>query len=157
MSTMPTPHYIPNRPLIEVNPQDSIDKQCQDIVSNWEIVCEENDYHKDYVTPSQWAQWETKRNSVNNRLVELSTAPLGEIHDYLTSLQYSIEQANRVDMHQKWLKEREQERKAIVENEVRKQREEAQREAERKKQEIERIERESQPSTSLLDKLLFWR
>ena len=117
------------RELIDVNDELPLDQQCQDIITNWEIVCEENDYHKDYVTSSQWDQWISFRRRVDEKMSYLSSKNLGDIYDYLSWLNETISSAHRVNV--------------VTE--------------EKKKQIALQQERNSQPSEKLLDKLLFWR
>lgn len=117
------------RELIDVNDELPLDQQCQDIITNWEIVCEENDYHKDYVTSSQWNQWISFRRRVDEKMSYLSSKNLGDIYDYLSWLNETISSAHRVNV--------------VTE--------------EKKKQIALQQERNSQPSEKLLDKLLFWR
>lgn len=122
--------------LININKADNIDKQCQDIITNWEIVCEENDYHRDYVTDHQWKLWVEKRDETNSKIIDLSTAHLGEIYDFLMNLNSQIHRATRRDVRA---------------------------EAEQKQQEESlesqayQIERSAKPSKGLLDKMMFWR
>lgn len=117
------------RELIDINDDLPMDQKCQDIITNWEIVCEENDYHKDFVSPSHWDQWMSFRRKVDEKLSSLSTEKLGDIYDYLSWLNETIHSARRVDV--------------VTE--------------EKKKQIATQQERDSQPSEKLLNKLLFWR
>ncbi len=117
------------RELIDVNDELPLDQQCQDIITNWEIVCEENDYHKDYVTPSQWDQWMSFRRRVDEKMSYLSSKNLGDIYDYLSWLNETISSAHRVNV--------------VTE--------------EKKKQIALQQERNAPPSSNLLNKLLFWR
>lgn len=120
-----------HRELITINSDLPLDNQCQDIITNWEIVCEENDYHKDFVTSNQWNQWMSFRQKVDKKLSYLSNKNLGEIYDYLSWLNDTIFSAHRVDV--------------VAEAEEREESLSLQR------------ERDSRPSNSLLNKLLFWR
>ena len=117
------------RELIDVNDDLPLDQQCQDIITNWEIVCEENDYHKDYVTSSQWDQWISFRRRVDEKMSYLSSRNLGDIYDYLSWLNETISSAHRVNV--------------VTE--------------EKKKQIALQQERNAPPSSNLLNKLLFWR
>lgn len=122
--------------LITINESDSMDKQCQDIITNWEIVCEENDYHKDYVTSTQWEQWLGKREEVDKKIISLSTSQLGEIYDYLISLNNQINRAKRVDFTPD--NQQQEDEESLLKN-------------------SRQVERNSQPSKGLLDKMMFWR
>lgn len=130
------------RELIDIDTSKPIDEQCQDILTNWEIVCEENDFHKDYVRQKDWDEWVDYRKEVDNRLMELSTSSVGEIHNYLIVLNSRINSASRVDMKAKW----EEEHKKTLEQEAK---------------ELallqEKREKEAKPSHDLLSKLLKWR
>lgn len=117
------------RELIDVNDDLPLDQKCQDIITNWEIVCEENDYHKDYVTSSQWDQWISFRRRVDEKMSYLSSKNLGDIYDYLSWLNETISSAHRVNV--------------VTE--------------EKKKQIALQQERNAPPSSNLLNKLLFWR
>ena len=81
--------YI-HQELINIDHTKPIDDQCQDILTNWEIVCEENDFHKDYVSQSDWDQWVEYRKGVDEDLVKLSTEPVGKIFNYLVPLNTRI-------------------------------------------------------------------
>lgn len=133
---------LSNRELLHIDTEKPLDEQCQDILTNWEIVCEENDYHKDYVSQNDWDQWVTYRKEVDEELVELSASSVGDIHEYLSNLNYRIESARRVDMKAKW----EEENKKSLEQEAR---------------ELalaqEKREKEAKPSKGLVSKLLRWR
>ena len=133
---------LSNRELLYIDTEKPLDEQCQDILTNWEIVCEENDYHKDYVSQNDWDQWVTYRKEVDEELVELSASSVGDIHEYLSNLNYRIESARRVDMKAKW----EEENKKSLEQEAR---------------ELalaqEKREKEAKPSKGLVSKLLRWR
>ena len=127
------------KPLITIDKTHSIDKQCQDIITNWEIVCEENDYHKEFVTATQWDQWLEKRKEVDSRIIELSTSNVGKIYDYLVTLNHQINTAARVDV------------KATYEDELRKK---------KKKEDANKLlaaQRSLEPSQGLLEKMMFWR
>lgn len=130
------------RDLIDVDETKPIDDQCQDILTNWETVCEENDFHKDYVSQSEWDQWVRYRKEVDEDLVELSTSSVGEIHEYLVNLDRRINGARRVDVKAKW----EEENKKSLEQQAK---------------ELallqEKKEKEAKPSQGLLSKLLKWR
>lgn len=130
------------RDLIDIDETKPIDDQCQDILTNWETVCEENDFHKDYVTQSEWDQWVRYRKEVDEDLVELSTSSVGEIHEYLVNLDRRINGARRVDVKAKW----EEENKKSLEQQAK---------------ELallqEKKEKEAKPSQGLLSKLLKWR
>lgn len=97
---------IQRRELLDINAHDSKDQQCQDILTNWEIVCEENDYEKEFVTDFQWNQWMSFRNKIDGELVRLSDSTLSEIHDYLTSLNNRITGARRINMEEEERKKR---------------------------------------------------
>ena len=133
---------LSNRELLYIDTSKPLDEQCQDILTNWEIVCEENDFHKDYVSQSDWDQWVIYRKEVDEELVDLSTSSVGDIHEYLSNLNYRIESARRVDMKAKW----EEENKKSLEQEAR---------------ELalaqEKREKEAKPSKGLVSKLLRWR
>lgn len=130
------------RDLIDIDETKPIDDQCQDILTNWETVCEENDFHKDYVSQSEWDQWVRYRKEVDENLVELSTSSVGEIHEYLVNLDRRINGARRVDVKAKW----EEENKKSLEQQAK---------------ELallqEKKEKEAKPSHGLLSKLLKWR
>lgn len=130
------------RDLIDIDETKPIDDQCQDILTNWETVCEENDFHKDYVSQSEWDQWVRYRKEVDEDLVELSTSSVGEIHEYLVNLDRRINGARRVDVKAKW----EEENKKSLEQQAK---------------ELallqEKKEKEAKPSQGLLSKLLKWR
>ena len=86
------------RELIEINPSSSMEQKCQDMITNWEIVCEENDYHRAFVSQTDWDQWIGMRNRVDKEITEMSLKTLGEIHDYLVGLNSKILRAKRVDV-----------------------------------------------------------
>lgn len=130
------------RDLIDIDETKPIDDQCQDILTNWETVCEENDFHKDYVSQSEWDQWVRYRKEVDEDLVELSTSSVGEIHEYLVNLDRRINGARRVDVKAKW----EEENKKSLEQQAK---ELALLQKEK--------EKEAKPSQGLLSKLLKWR
>lgn len=130
------------RDLLVVDDAKSLDDQCQDILTNWEIVCEENDYHKDFVSQGEWDRWVSFRKKVDSELNEISTESVGEIYDYLVGLNGRISGARRVDVKSKW------------EEENRKSFEQEAREAAILK---EKEERKAAPTGGLLNKLLKWR
>lgn len=111
-----------------------MEQKCQDMITNWEIVCEENDYHRAFVSQTDWDQWIGMRNRVDKEIAEMSLKTLGEIHDYLVDLNLKILRARRVDVA-----------------------------AQQKKKEIDilnqakELERSSKPSKSLIDRMLSWR
>lgn len=133
--------YI-HQELINIDHTKPIDDQCQDILTNWEIVCEENDFHKDYVSQSDWDQWVEYRKGVDEDLVKLSTEPVGKIFNYLVPLNTRINNADRRDVKAEW----EEDRKKTLEQEAK---------------ELallqERQEKEAKPSQGLLSKMLKWR
>ena len=130
------------RDLLVVDESKSLDDQCQDILTNWEIVCEENDYHKDFVSQGEWDRWVSFRKRVDSELNEISTESVGEIYDYLVGLNGRISGARRVDVKSKW------------EEENRKSFDQEAREAAILK---EKEERKAAPTGGLLGKLLRWR
>ena len=130
------------RELIDIDHAKPIDEQCQDILTNWEIVCEENDFHKDYVSQRDWNQWVEYRKGVDEDLVKLSTEPVGKIFNYLVPLNTRINNANRRDVKAEW----EENHKKTLEQEAK---------------ELallqEKQEKEAKPSHGLLSKMLKWR
>lgn len=122
------------RELIEIDPSSSMEQKCQDMITNWEIVCEENDYHRAFVSQTDWDQWIGMRNRVDKEITEMSLKTLGEIHDYLVGLNSNILRAKRVDVA-----------------------------AQQQTKEIDildqakELERNSKPPKSLIDRMLFWR
>lgn len=122
------------RELIEIDPSSSMEQKCQDMITNWEIVCEENDYHRAFVSQTDWDQWIGMRKQVDKEIAEMSLKTLGEIHDYLVDLNSKILRARRVDVA-----------------------------AQQQTKEIDildqakELERNSKPSKSLIDRMLFWR
>lgn len=133
--------YI-HRELIDIDHTKPIDDQCQDILTNWEIVCEENDFHKDYVSQRDWDQWVEYRKGVDEDLVKLSTEPVGKIFNYLVPLNTRINNADRRDVKAEW----EENHKKTLEQEAK---------------ELallqEKQEKEAKPSHGLLSKMLKWR
>lgn len=122
------------RELIEIDPSSSMEQKCQDMITNWEIVCEENDYHRAFVSQTDWDQWIGMRNRVDKEITEMSLKTLGEIHDYLVDLNSKILRAKRVDV------EAQQQTKEIDILDQAKE-----------------LERNSKPPKSLIDRMLFWR
>lgn len=122
------------RELIEIDSSSSMEQKCQDMITNWEIVCEENDYHRAFVSQTDWDQWIGMRNRVDKEITEMSLKTLGEIHDYLVGLNSKILRAKRVDVA-----------------------------AQQQTKEIDildqakELERNSKPPKSLIDRMLFWR
>ena len=122
------------RELIEIDSSSSMEQKCQDMITNWEIVCEENDYHRAFVSQTDWDQWIGMRNRVDKEITEMSLKTLGEIHDYLVDLNSKILRAKRVDVA-----------------------------AQQQTKEIDildqakELERNSKPPKSLIDRMLFWR
>lgn len=122
------------RELIEIDPSSPMEQKCQDMITNWEIVCEENDYHRAFVSQTDWDQWIGMRNRVDKEITEMSLKTLGEIHDYLVGLNSKILRAKRVDVA-----------------------------AQQQTKEIDildqakELERNSKPPKSLIDRMLFWR
>ena len=102
-------------PLVhkEIHPVDpetqSIEEMCHIILTNWETVCEENDYHKDYVDDHQWNQWANFRKEVDNKLIDMSYKSTEDIYAYLCSIQNRIDSSRRVDLHQRYLNQRKKE------------------------------------------------
>ena len=133
--------YI-HQELINIDHTKPIDDQCQDILTNWEIVCEENDFHKDYVSQRDWDQWVEYRKGVDEDLVKLSTEPVGKIFNYLVPLNTRINNADRRDVKAEW----EENHKKTLEQEAK---------------ELallqEKQEKEAKPSHGLLSKMLKWR
>lgn len=130
------------RELIDIDHAKPIDEQCQDILTNWEIVCEENDFHKDFVSQSEWDKWVEYRKGVDEHLVKLSSEPVGKIFNYLIPLNTRINGADRRDVKAEW----EENHKKTLEQEAK---------------ELallqEKQEKEAKPSQGLLSKLLKWR
>lgn len=128
-----------HRELIHIDTNKNIESQCQDILTNWEIVCEENDYHRAYVSNSNWDMWMSFRKKVDSDIVSLSTKNIGDIHDYLTSLNDRIMSSTRRDVKREYDERQEIERQ-------------------RREEEMERnAMREAKPSQGLLSRLLKWR
>lgn len=123
------------RELIDIDASSSLEKKCQDIITNWEIVCEENDYHKAFVSQSDWDTWTDMRRQVDQEIVEMSVKTLGDIYDYLADLNDKILSARRVDV----AAQHQQSKEVDILDQAKE------------------LERNAAPSKSLVDKMLFWR
>lgn len=82
---------------------ENIEEKCHIILSNWETVCEENDYHRDYVSKEEWDKWSRMRKEVDDKLIELSSGSIGDIFHYLLGIQSKITNARRVDVYSEYL------------------------------------------------------
>lgn len=60
------------------------------VVASWEVVCAENEAHKELVTPGQFQQWTQFKNSTSLKMHEILDFSDGELskenRDYLESM-----------------------------------------------------------------------